>query len=1285
MPEIKKVFVRGKMNQDLDERLVPKGEYREGQNIQVSNSEDDDVGAIENVLGNKLAYSTALANMGDECIGYHVDVANDRIFWFTTNYSQESEANIINMPRATTGTKMAIHMKVGDQEPQMLVNGTFLNFNKKFLITGVNVIDNYLYWTDNYNQPRYIDINKADPQHPNYEGAGYYNCEEKISVAKIAPYEGPLLNQSNAGNAIGAIADGSTLERDADVKSDFMQERFLRFAYRYKYDNGQYSIISPFTQSIFKPLNNGELKHQRDQRNATTNEPDVPISTLDVVRKTTLDIMQNAYNKVTMRIPLPKLDEFAGGANPGSTYANDFNIDKVEILLKESDGLSVKMVDEIQLSDIDVNYGSYYQAINDTDVTVDGALSNANSTSNINLVIDETAGALINGNTQTGNTINIDNITGTIGVGNRVLSSSISATTVIKVRSKTNTSVTLEDEDGNLVANDFSLGGDNVVVKFIPHIGTGWILDNLSTSVTGTDGYLYITGVALNGSNKPQISMNKGITVSDGATLNWKQVYWRQHVEYIYKSEKPYKVLPEKQLIRTSDKIPVRAKAQEIVGNRLVYGNITQGYDLPLDTNNRKGIDYTVNNTVKSETEYNANSGYFQHTKAIYKYHNLKQRRTYKVGIILSDKYGRKSPVILSTNTNNDLSDTFTLPADIENKQVKFDSDSNGSGDTYSWSSNQEAIGRALAITFQDDYVVEAAKAYIKNTNPNGWYSWRVVVKQTEQDYYNIYTNYTANSWSNSGTTNTTDAGPTTNKQLIIGQQNTGTGGRSWLTLHGDNINKVPRDVDKEYDFEREGLAGSEIQLWPKVIPQDAAGTSTSEHQSAGQEYIDVISIGTAVEQGLYSGDDADLGGSTELKAKRRIYNFVYNSETNPLVAELPNLKQEPAGIDNIDISTTTANSIDTDTPFGLPGDGNIGVGETPQFSSSGLMVFETKPIESKLDIFYETSTGGLIKDLNDIIKNSPSSGPSNIDLTGTKSFPESSAVNTVIGNVTATITTAAITNVQITNAVDGNGNSYTSKFNINQSGSNWQLRTSDTFTFKNLTGKDTFTITLKVTQTGGLNTTSSIDVNVTNSNPTLASGSGPIVQGAGNGTIIGSVAARNGSADSGTAGQLFITPGGVTEPIGGSPVAGLTLDQSPAGNIRLKTMVGYNESTLFGTGTSKAVTLNITDNGGATASSTFNITLITSTSIQGWAHATDACNEKCLGSATTYYAVKGSATSAPTSMEIFVNNIIYTDQTQQNRLFAGGSGKFAFDSDGAEYNISNGVVQTGTQVCPAC
>ena len=62
MPEIKKVFAKGKMNQDLDERLVPNGEYREAQNIQVSSSEDSDVGAVENILGNKLAYNEIRRN-----------------------------------------------------------------------------------------------------------------------------------------------------------------------------------------------------------------------------------------------------------------------------------------------------------------------------------------------------------------------------------------------------------------------------------------------------------------------------------------------------------------------------------------------------------------------------------------------------------------------------------------------------------------------------------------------------------------------------------------------------------------------------------------------------------------------------------------------------------------------------------------------------------------------------------------------------------------------------------------------------------------------------------------------------------------------------------------------------------------------------------------------------------------------------------------------------------------------------------------------------------------------
>ena len=52
MPEVKNMFSQGKMNLDLDERLIPDGQYREALNIDVSNSEGSDVGTVQNVFGN---------------------------------------------------------------------------------------------------------------------------------------------------------------------------------------------------------------------------------------------------------------------------------------------------------------------------------------------------------------------------------------------------------------------------------------------------------------------------------------------------------------------------------------------------------------------------------------------------------------------------------------------------------------------------------------------------------------------------------------------------------------------------------------------------------------------------------------------------------------------------------------------------------------------------------------------------------------------------------------------------------------------------------------------------------------------------------------------------------------------------------------------------------------------------------------------------------------------------------------------------------------------------------
>ena len=45
MPEIKHTFQAGRMNKDLDERILPNGEYRDAMNIDLANSENGSVGA----------------------------------------------------------------------------------------------------------------------------------------------------------------------------------------------------------------------------------------------------------------------------------------------------------------------------------------------------------------------------------------------------------------------------------------------------------------------------------------------------------------------------------------------------------------------------------------------------------------------------------------------------------------------------------------------------------------------------------------------------------------------------------------------------------------------------------------------------------------------------------------------------------------------------------------------------------------------------------------------------------------------------------------------------------------------------------------------------------------------------------------------------------------------------------------------------------------------------------------------------------------------------------------
>ena len=183
MPELKNLFVKGKMNKDLDERLLPQGEYRDALNINVSYSEGSDVGTLENILGNGSALdSISLTNAS--CIGSVRDTENDKIYWFITSDSKDL---IVELDGSTVS-------------PIVVDTGSILNFstNKDNYITGVNVLDGILYFTDNLNEPRQVDINYWKTQsNGNFNDTTSGLSADRITVIKKSPFSAPSLTLSN--------------------------------------------------------------------------------------------------------------------------------------------------------------------------------------------------------------------------------------------------------------------------------------------------------------------------------------------------------------------------------------------------------------------------------------------------------------------------------------------------------------------------------------------------------------------------------------------------------------------------------------------------------------------------------------------------------------------------------------------------------------------------------------------------------------------------------------------------------------------------------------------------------------------------------------------------------------------------------------------------------------------------------------------------------------------------------------------------------------------------------
>lgn len=156
-------------------------------------------------------------------IGSAVDTARNRFFYF--QYNKYTNEHRIYCYQADTDEILTV------LSASQVTGG--LGFNKNYLITNARVVGDMLYWTDNLNEPRRINVEAAlKLNNPSYN-------------TDVEPYTSPLaqsvikLIRRPPGRVLSVtpVTEG--------LKPNFIKYFAGQFAIRYVYRDGEISVVGP--------------------------------------------------------------------------------------------------------------------------------------------------------------------------------------------------------------------------------------------------------------------------------------------------------------------------------------------------------------------------------------------------------------------------------------------------------------------------------------------------------------------------------------------------------------------------------------------------------------------------------------------------------------------------------------------------------------------------------------------------------------------------------------------------------------------------------------------------------------------------------------------------------------------------------------------------------------------------------------------------------------------------------------------------------------------------------
>ena len=819
MPEIKHTFTAGRMNKDLDERLVPNGQYRDAMNIQVRTTDGDAAGTVQNLQGNELVGSSYLTQGYDQkkskMVASVADEKNDSSYFFSA--APIPEGGIENIPHTTVVSEVIWIDSITEFKSAPTFTATPV-FVDKFAITSTVGLTFFTFVnTDNWSILKVLDATKyrvgmkMTLQNVNGNHLVFEDGAPGAEIIKIDTDTNELFfNEIQNINLFNENQSGN-ITNTSCVKF-IHPERVLEFDY-----NKIISGINIIDDLLFWTDNKNEPKKiniKRSKRGTTNNSThtqlyvnnpiidDLVIISGEATSPETLNTADVKKEHITVIKKKPIMPPHLHMSKTTRVGVSEFNL------------TNYSFVDEDVVPSIP-NENSFREiAIGDTD-------SQGGFPNEMQIFIDdififtdnsiETSPVVVRAKVN-------DISNGVISFKMIFVDTTISDQNLNWFVQLEQRKPIFESKFGRFAYrykyedNEYSAFSPWSELAFLPSSFSYIPSKGYNEGMTNNLRSLVIKNFIPDNSLRPVDAKEVEIlwkTTDDQNVYIVKTIKrfidneWNTTFSFdgggginfettgviTITSEMIHRALPSNQLLRGWDNVPKKALAQEITASRLIYGNYEQGYDIKDPIGLKQSI---VSDNVP----------------LLIPRKSVKSIRSYRFGAVFGDEYGRETPVIANgyiDSLNTAISGDISLEKSLAAFQNKFELQQN-------W----EDIG-----VDPPDFL-EYVKYY---------------VKETSNEYYNLV----MDRWYDAADGNIWISFPSADRNKIDEE--------TYLILKNEHGSQVP--VDEEARFRVIAIANE---------APDYVKTSNRRFSA----------FGLNMEQ-VYSGGNTATGNPDELANKNRI------------------------------------------------------------------------------------------------------------------------------------------------------------------------------------------------------------------------------------------------------------------------------------------------------------------------------------------------------------------------------------------------------------------------------